>query len=88
MPERELDRGYGRYEIAGRGTVFTGRAPFYVDKMDPGWFDKHFASRAWVISSNDPATKDQLWRVKGVESWATTRIGRGQPIGLLVEPYH
>lgn len=87
MPEWELDRQYGRFEVAGRGLVYTGRSPFDVDKGEAGWLER-FTERAWVISSDDPATKDRLWRCKGVESYCISRIAIGQPIGLLVEQYH
>ena len=71
----------GKYETK-RGVVFTGPAPFDFDKIKDS--ADRFYKVPWLISHPE-ARKDCAYRVKGVESFANTWIGKGQPIGLLVE---
>ena len=72
------------FEIATRGTVFTGPAPFNYREEGKivnrrKWFDV-----PWVIS-HEEARKDCLYKVIGVEAYATMRITKGTPVGLLVK---
>ena len=73
-----------KFELKGRGTVFTGSAPFDFDKTKPEDMDR-FYKMPWVISH--PDAKDRLWRVVGIESWAIAFISQGSPIGILVKPW-
>ena len=69
-----------KFEIAGRGTVYTGPAPFSFNKNKDDDMER-FYKAPWVISH--PDARDKLWRVVGVESWAISRISEGSPIGIL-----
>ena len=76
MNERRFD-ATGRYEIKGRGVIFTGPSPFDFDDWQV------FTKTPWVISH--PEAKSCLYRVTGVERYALDHISRGMPIGLLVD---
>lgn len=73
---------YEKFHISGRGDVYSGNCPFYVDRRDPNWL-KLFTNMPWVISH--PDAKDKVFRVIGVESYCTFQIWEGQGIGLLVK---
>lgn len=73
-----------KFEIAGRGIVYSGKAPFDFDRNNQEDMNR-FYKMPWVISH--PDAKDKLWRVKAIESWALNKIGKNSPIGLLVEPW-
>lgn len=72
------------YEIKGRGTAYTGPAPFELPVADRM---AGFRGRAVLIPIAHHADGN-LWRVVGVETHAINApIRKGGPIGLLVEPW-
>lgn len=73
----------GRFDIRGRGLIFTGPCPFEIDKALPGWAHQFFYTSTWIVDF-DETTKGKLWRVTSIESFATGRIRLGQSIGLVV----
>lgn len=78
--EYQVFNAVEKFEIAGRGTVLTGPAPFSFrrDEHDPRFYEA-----VWRI--NHPDTIGRLYRIKGVESYATVTISRGTSIAILVE---
>lgn len=73
------------YELGNnRGTVYVGECPFDVDKHNKEDCDMLW-KRPWVI--NHPDTKDKLWRITGLESYAMQWIRQGQLIGIRVEEW-
>ncbi len=72
------------FEIKGRGTVYTGPAPFELPLADRM---ADFRGRPVHIQFAHHAGGN-LWRVVGVETHAINApIRKGRPIGLLVQPW-
>jgi hypothetical protein len=74
-----------RFEIAGRGTVFSGPAPFAFDRDNKDDMDK-FLKHRWVISHDSiEGSHPKFWAVRAVECYAMPHIREGSPIGLAVK---
>ncbi len=74
-----------RFNIAKRGWVYTGPAPFGFDNGRDKLRDDGPFSGPWVIQ-HPLADHEVFYRVIGVECWAIHHISKGTSIGLLVEP--
>lgn len=75
-----------RIFISSRGWLYMGPAPFAFRKDDPAGMAM-VMQRPWVIDHPEICAPVGLWRVVGLDSFATWEVRQGSTIGLLVEPW-
>lgn len=78
--ELRLFKAEDRFELAGRGTVWTGPCPFRWNK--DGGLDAWKGE--WLISHPE-ADHTKTFTVVGVDSFCLQTIREGSPVGLLVK---
>jgi hypothetical protein len=78
--ELRLFKAEDRYDIKGRGTVWTGPCPFRWDKTDGllAWDGQ------WLISHPD-ADHTKTFKVIAVESFCLQVIRQGSSVGIIVK---
>ena len=72
----------GKYTISNDRTIYSGPTPFSFDKESQEDMDRMYKV-PWVISHE--TTRDKLYKVVGLESFAMRYIREGTMIGLMVE---
>ncbi len=74
-----------RFYIKDKGWVYTGDNPYrHVIYKNKNWCEKYFLNKDWIIS-HPTLSKEYIYTVLGVESYATMHIRPKQPIGLLIK---
>jgi hypothetical protein len=72
--------------LTGRGWLYSGPAPFNFNKGNMEDMAR-VMHRPWIIDHPGIGAPGGLWRVVGLDSYATWEIRQGSTIGLLVEPW-